>query len=92
MGVRDLLSENNPHMVDVFGKTHIKNLSFFLQQTASTNVGQNIRNRLAHWANISPSLINISFVAKTLWLFTDILNTIFWYFLKDNIGENENND
>jgi len=87
-----LLNDNNSYMVDIFGKSHIRNLSFFLQQTTPASIGQNIRNSLAHWANFSPEAMTPIFVAKTLWIFTDILNTVFWYCLKDVIERNESND
>lgn len=87
-----LLDDNNSYMVDVFGKNHIRNLSFFLQQTKPASIGQNIRNSLAHWANISTEAMTPIFVAKMLWIFTDILNTVFWYCLKDIIERNESDD
>lgn len=88
----ELLSASNMYMVGVFGKSHIKNLSFFLHQTTPSNVGQNIRNSLAHWVNFSSEEMTPVFVAKMFWLFTDILNTIFWHCLKDVIERDENND
>ncbi len=81
----DLLSESNEDILNVFGFHHIKGLSFFLMQTPQKNVGYNIRNNLAHWSNISTDLLSPTFVAQLLWLFTDILNTVFWYFLKDSL-------
>ncbi|MBR4744125.1 MAG: hypothetical protein IK082_08050 [Oscillospiraceae bacterium] len=90
--IGDLLVVRNTHIVDVFGENHIRNLSFFLQRTVPTNVGQNIRNTLAHWADITPEVMTPFFVAKTLWLFTDILNTVFWYCLKDVTERNESDD
>ena len=88
----ELLVVSNTHMVDIFGENHVKNLSFFLQRTAPSNVGQNIRNTLAHWANVSTEAMTPFFVAKMLWIFTDILNTVFWYCLKDVIERNESDD
>lgn len=90
--VGQLLDVNNSYMVDVFGGSHIRNLSFFLQQTIPASIGQNIRNALAHWANVSTETMTPFFVAKMLWLFTDILNTVFWYCLKDVIERNESDD
>lgn len=81
----ELLSENNETMLNVFGLHHIKGLSFFLMQTSQKNVGYNFRNNLAHWANMSIDLLSPTFVAQLLWLFTDILNTVFWFFLKDSL-------
>ena len=90
--IGQLLSVNNSYMVDVFGGSHIRNLSFFLQQTTPASLGQNIRNALAHWANVSTEAMTPFFVAKMLWIFTDILNTVFWYCLKDVIERNESDD
>lgn len=90
--IGELLVASNTYMVDVFGENHIRNLSFFLHRTAPSNVGQNIRNSLAHWANISTEKLTPIFVAEVLWIFTDILNTIFWYCVKDVIGRNESDD
>lgn len=90
--IGELLVVSNIYMADVFGENHIKNLSFFLQRSSQSKVGQNIRNSLAHWASISTETMTPFFVAKLLWIFTDILNTVFWYCLKDVIGRNENDD
>lgn len=80
----ELLTVNNCEITAVFGEHHIKTLSFFQMQTQEKRIGRNIRNRLAHWDNMTPDLLNVSFVAQMLWIFTDILNTIFWYFLKES--------
>lgn len=90
--IGELLVVSNTYMADAFGESHIKNLSFFLQRTAPSNVGQNIRNSLAHWANISTEEMTPFYAAKMLWIFTDILNTIFWYCLKNVIERNESDD
>lgn len=90
--IGELLVVSNTHMVDIFGENHVKNLSFFLQRTTPSNVGQNIRNTLAHWANVSTEAITTFFVAKMLWIYTDILNTVFWYCLKNVIERNESDD
>ena len=90
--IGELLLVSNSHIVGIFGENHVKNLSFFLQRTPPSNVGQNIRNALAHWANVSAEAMTPFFVAKMLWFFTDILNTVFWYCLKDVIERNESND
>lgn len=87
----ELLSASNPQISAVFGENHIRNLSFFFQQDSSTRVGRNIRNNLAHWVNISASDLTIQHLGATLWLFTDILNTVFWYCLH-NSAETQNND
>ena len=90
--IGELLVVSNTHIVDIFGENHVKNLSFFLQRTAPSNVGQNIRNTLAHWVNVSTEAMTPFFVAKMLWIYTDILNTVFWYCLKNVIERNESDD
>ncbi len=88
----ELLTVSNSHIVDIFGENHIRNLSLFLQKTSSTNVGKNLRNSLAHWTGLTADAMTPIFVAELLWIFTDILNTVFWYCLKDVIERDENND
>ena len=78
----DLLVKN-PKITEVFEENHVANLSFFLLRTGENVVGENIRNSLAHLTNISASDLTPSLVVKTLWIFTDILNTIFWHCFKD---------
>ena len=87
----DLLSVNNRYMVAAFGRNHIQNLSYFLQQVGPRKVGQNIRNSLAHWSNMRVNNMSIPYTAKVLWLFTDVLNSVFWYFIENAPkGEKEN--
>ncbi len=80
----DLLNEGNRHLVDIFGADHLKCLSFFIVQTKDSKIGLNLRNSLAHWNSLSSEQMNIQFFARCLWLFTDILNTIFWHYLKND--------
>ena len=88
----ELLVVSNSYLVEIFGEDHVKNLSFFLQRTAPSNVGQNIRNNLAHWASFSKEEMIPLLVAKTLWIFTDILNTVFWYCLKNKNNKIKGDD
>lgn len=74
--------EKNPEITSVFGENHVKNLAFFLLRIPDTDIGENIRNSLAHLHGVSPENFTPLFVAKVLWLFTDVFNTIFWYFLR----------
>lgn len=77
----ELLLPSNSYITDVFGINHVKNLSFFLQKVQPSNIGNNTRNHLAHWSDISTESMTPFFLAKMLWLFTDILNTVFLYCL-----------
>lgn len=82
-----LLSPNNPVMVSIFGEDHIKNLAFFLNSVGDKRIGANIRNRLAHWAEIQEDDLQSMLVAKLLFLYTDILNTIFLHYCSLNSGK-----
>lgn len=82
-----LLSPNNPVMVSIFGEDHIKNLAFFLNSVGDKRIGANIRNRLAHWAEIQEDNLQSMLVAKLLFLYTDILNTVFLHYCSLNSGK-----
>lgn len=76
-----LLTENNAEIVDIFDPIHTRHLAFFMLKCGDKNIGHNYRNRLAHWTEMKNSLLTVPLVAKLLWLFTDVLNTIFVYYL-----------
>lgn len=86
-----LLSENNDEMANIFGKGHLKNLSFFLITIGENRIGWNIRNSLAHWSEIDKHNLNSTMVAKLMYLYTDIVNTLFLYFLNLNEDDSHNN-
>ena len=86
-----LFSENNDDIVNIFGLEHIKNLSFFLMKTPQTNIGDNMRNNLAHWSDLSVNALTPMHLAQLLWLFTDIMNTIFWHLLSTTLVQDESN-
>lgn len=78
-----LLTEMNSKVVEIFDPIHTRHLEFFMSKNGDKKIGHDYRNRLAHWAEMKSSMLTIPFVAKLLWLFTDVLNTIFWYYIKD---------
>lgn len=86
---------SNKELIVVFGENHIKNLNFFLSNIETDKgekIGENIRNSLAHLSEISTEELTPLLVAKVLWLFTDVLNTVFWYLLEMNDkAENKTN-
>lgn len=63
-----------------FGEKHTLNLQYFLSN--ANGIGFNIRNELAHHNNLSKEKLTLKFVYLLLWLFTDILNSTLWHFLK----------
>ena len=82
-----LLSPNNLVMVSIFGEDHIKNLAYFLNSVGDKRIGADIRNRLAHWAEIQEDNLQSMLVAKLLFLYTDILNTIYLHYCSLNSGK-----
>ena len=77
----DLLNKDNKSMVSLLGKEHLLSIGYFLIKTPQTNIGCNCRNALAHWfPEINPAMMNSSLVSTLLWLFTDVVNSVFLYF------------
>lgn len=86
----DLFGGTDELINAVFEKRHANNIAFFLGTVGERRIGHNYRNRLAHLSKIKIDSIDNMFVARLLWLFTDIVNTWFWYFIKkDYLRENE---
>lgn len=78
-----LLSSNNQEMLTIFGEDHLKNLSFFFSTIGDKKIGMNYRNSLAHWVGVKDRDLNSMLVAKLFYLYTDIINTIFWHFTEE---------
>lgn len=76
-----LLSENNSFINNIFGTDHIKHLAFFILRDPDSQVGENMRNSLAHWSGLKPNELEPYFTTKTIWLFTDVVNTILLHYL-----------
>mgnify|MGYP003470544743 CR=1 FL=1 len=56
-------------------------LAYFLIRIPETNIGKNYRNRLAHWADgMTPEDMDPALTSGLLWIFTDVLNSVFLYF------------
>jgi len=79
----NLLDSNNSYMTGLFGHDHLQSTAYFLIKTPQIKNGRNCRNDLAHWASgMKPKLMTTYFTAKLLWLFTDVVNTVYLYFDK----------
>ena len=88
----DLLNKDNKSMISLLGKEHLLSIGYFLIKTPQTNIGCNCRNALAHWfPEIKPAMMNSSLASTLLWLFTDVLNSVFLYFEadKNDCSDNE---
>jgi len=75
-----LLDENNQIFIGVFGEYQMKHLRYFFCTDGQQKIGANYRNLLAHWADFSCSSLTQPFAAKMMFLFTNVINSIFLYF------------
>lgn len=80
----NLLDVNNTNMTVLLGKAHLLSLGYFLIKTSETKIGLNCRNDLAHWSpRMKLEQMNPYSTSELLWLFTDVLNTVFLYIEKE---------
>lgn len=77
--IRQLLDDNNPTFIEVFGKYQMKHLRYFFCTDGEQEIGMNYRNNIAHWADISCGSLTQLFVARIMFLFTNVINSIFLY-------------
>ena len=72
------LNPNDTFMRAYLGEKHIRHLAYFLCKDGEREriIGYNYRNSLAHWT-INPDSVSISLVGQLMWLFIDVVNTIF---------------
>lgn len=63
---------------------HRQGLVYFMSCISDNNgqwLGKEYRNRLAHWASdMNPRLMTPDWFARLLWLFTDVLNSVYLYY------------
>lgn len=72
-------SKENP-LIPVFGADHLKHLAFFLCKVGDNRVGYGTRNSLAHLSDNIEDKLGDQLLSQLLWIFTDILNTAFWFY------------
>lgn len=68
--------------MSLLGEQHIKALSYFLMKNIpgdSDDLGLNIRNSLAHLHNIPENQLSLRGISEIVWLFTDVLNSVYIY-------------
>ena len=83
--LNDLLRESAP-MTSLFSTSHKQGLAYFLICCGSA--GRNYRNNLAHWeTGMYPGLMTPYLTSCLLWLFTDVLNSVYLYFKTDNSSQ-----
>ena len=88
----DLLGEQNKTMQQILGYDQLRCLRYFLH-VDENEVGENIRNKFAHFNGITPKDFQPNTVLKVLWLMLGIINTLTINYLmagSDNDGDATN--
>ena len=76
----DLLAEQNKIIQQIFGYDQVRCLRYFLYMDEN-EVGENIRNKFAHFNGITPKDFQTDTVLKVLWLLLGIINSMALNFL-----------
>lgn len=79
----ELLSEQNDVITRVLGSVQVKHLRYFFLTDPDGKVGQDYRNRLAHWRDFAPYDLNKKFFCKLFFLFMNIVNSIFVFYFHE---------
>ena len=66
---------------------HRKALMYFLTKIRGMKDCRSYRNKLAHWlSEMNPKSMQPDLASRLLWLFTDVLNSVYLYFVPGNSG------
>lgn len=66
---------------------HRKALMYFLTKIRGMKDCRSYRNKLAHWTSeMSPGSMQPDLASRLIWLFTDVLNSVYMYFVSGNSG------
>ena len=85
----DLLREQNKIMQQILGYEQVRCLRYFLHMD-NNEVGENIRNKFAHFNGVTPKDFQPNTVIKVLWLLLGIVNSLTLHYLMTS--ENEKNN
>lgn len=75
----DSSNKKNP-LISIFGTNHLRHLAYFLCKDGNNQVGYGTRNSLAHLSDDIEEKLSDNLLSQLLWILTDILNTVFWYY------------
>lgn len=82
----DLLSEQNKVMHEILGYDLVRCLRYFLH-VDENEVGENIRNRFAHFTDVTPKDFQPFNALKVAWLMLGVLNSLTFHYLVDTHNE-----
>ena len=73
----------------IMGENMCKNLGYFLLK--KEKIGMDMRNNLCHWKD-RPEEVNIEMVSDLLYLYTQVVNSIFFFILTNDTHRNDDNN
>lgn len=85
----DLLNIKNKVMVEILGYEQVRCLRYFLHMD-NNEVGENIRNKFAHFNGVTPKDFQPNTVIKVLWLLLGIVNSLTLHYLMTSEKEKNN--
>ena len=81
------LADKRIKMAGSFTMEHRKGLVYFLSRIRGMKECRSYRNRLAHWLSaMTPKSMTADLTSRLLWLFTDVLNSVYLYFVPGKSG------
>ena len=80
----DLLSEQNKKMHEILGYDQVRCLRYFLH-VDKNEVGENLRNRFAHFSDITPKDFQPKTALKIIWLLLGIMNSLDIHYLLEDV-------
>ncbi len=78
----DLLSEQNKTIHEILGYDQVRCLRYFLHMDKN-EVGESIRNRFAHFSDITPKDFQPNTALKDVWLLLGIINSLEIHYLME---------
>lgn len=84
----DLLNIKNEVLIKILGYEQVRCLRYFLHMD-NNEVGENIRNKFAHFNGVTPKDFQPNIVLKVLWLLLGIINSLTLHYLT---SENDKNN
>ena len=81
------LADKNIRMAGSFTMDQREALMYFLTKIRGMKDCRSYRNKLAHWTSeMSPGSMQPDLASRLIWLFTDVLNSVYMYFVSGNSG------
>lgn len=74
----NLLSDENDDFKKILGEYQLKHLRYFLC-TDDVNIGYNLRNKLAHWNDMTTERLTNKFLCQIVYLLSSVIGSLFLF-------------